>query len=79
MDVTDYQHLGYENAFRAALQKKPAVKYPPKPKQQKIVKPLLEKLEKKNMRGNLEKFTSFHTRYAKVILFRNDFVYAHSC
>ena len=79
MDVTDYQDLGYENAFRAASQKKPAVKYPPKPEQQKIVKPLLEKLEKMNMQRNLEKFTSFYTRYAKVILFRNAFAHVHSC
>ncbi|CUS08094.1 unnamed protein product [Tuber aestivum] len=64
MDVTDYQHLGYENAFRTASQKKPAVKYPSKPEQQKTVKPLLEKLDKKKMQGNLEKFTSFYTRYA---------------
>lgn len=79
MDVTDYQHLGYENAFRAVSQKKPAVKYPPKPEQQKIVKPLLEKLDKKNMQGNLEKFTSFYTRYAKVILSRTDLYTVHSC
>jgi bacterial leucyl aminopeptidase len=66
MDITDYQHLGYENAFRAASGKKPAVKFPPKPAFQDEVKPMLKELEKDNMKANLEKFTSFHTRYAKV-------------
>lgn len=42
-----------------------SVTYPSKTAHNKTVAPLLKKLEKKNMRKHLEKFTSFHTRYYK--------------
>lgn len=41
------------------------VTYPHEMAQSSSVRPLLKKLEKKNMHANLEKFTSFHTRYYK--------------
>ena len=67
MDITDHQDLGLENAFRAATKKHKTVVFPQKPEFRKDVRPLLEKLEKENMRANLVKFTSFHTRYYKVL------------
>ncbi|KAF4303394.1 Leucine aminopeptidase 1 [Botryosphaeria dothidea] len=56
-DITETQDLG-STAKTAA-----AVKFPPTTSYNGTVKPLLKKLEKKNMRKHLEKFTSFHTRY----------------
>lgn len=42
-----------------------SVKFPEKPVHKDSIDPLLEKLNKANMRAHLEKFTSFHTRYYK--------------
>lgn len=41
------------------------VKYPRSVAHNKTIHPLLSKLDSKNMRANLETFTSFHTRYYK--------------
>lgn len=41
------------------------VKYPKKPAQNESIAPLLKKLDKENMRSNLETFSGFHTRYYK--------------
>lgn len=60
MDITTTQELG---SLRAQTTKDP--KFPAKPALQKELKPLLKELKKKNMQANLEKFTSFHTRYYK--------------
>lgn len=66
MDITDHQDLGYMNAFRTAPKPhKGKIQFPPKPQFQSDVTPLLEKLTKGNMQENLEKFTSFYTRYFK--------------
>ncbi|KAL7275246.1 Leucine aminopeptidase 1 [Rhizina undulata] len=65
MDITDHQHLGSENALRAAPIAKQTIQYPSKPKFQADVKPLLKELNEDNMKANLEKFTSFWTRYYK--------------
>lgn len=67
MDITDHQHLGFENAVRVAkktLAPKPD-ELPTKPAFQQTVKPLLKELSKGNMRTNLETFTNFYTRYYK--------------
>jgi bacterial leucyl aminopeptidase len=60
MDITETQELG--TRFRAD-----AVKgvFPKKCTQQEVVKPLLKDLSKVEMEANLQKFTSFHTRYYK--------------
>ena len=58
MDITDHQDLG-------ALKTAATVKYPSKTAYNKTVKPLLKKLDKSNMRKDLEIFTAFHTRYYK--------------
>lgn len=60
MDITTTQELG---SFNAQTKKEP--KFPSKPTLQKEVKPLIKELKKANMQSNLEKFTSFHTRYYK--------------
>jgi leucyl aminopeptidase len=60
MDITTTQQLG---AFKTTSKKEP--KFPSKPTLQKELKPLLKNLTKSNMQENLEKFTSFHTRYYK--------------
>ncbi|KAH8146670.1 uncharacterized protein LAJ45_09353 [Morchella importuna] len=66
MDITDNQDLGYTNAFQEASKpRKGKVEFPPKPQFQELVTPLLGNLTKSNMQANLEKFTSFHTRYCK--------------
>lgn len=62
MDITDAQDLG--TSISALNRKK--VTFPEKPVLQKTVEPLLKKLDKDQIRRNLEKFTSFHTRYYKV-------------
>ena len=61
MDITATPELG---SFMSA-QKKKDPKFPDKPTLQKDLKPLLKELEKDNMKTNLEKFSSFHTRYYK--------------
>jgi leucyl aminopeptidase len=60
MDITNHQELG---SLRAKIAKDP--KFPAKPTLQTDLKPLLKGLKKANMQANLEKFTSFHTRYYK--------------
>lgn len=59
MDITDYQLLGSGNLEHFLK----TIQYPKKPAFQDTVKNLLSKLKKDNMKANLEKFTSFHTRY----------------
>jgi len=60
MDITDTQDLG--TSLRASSA---SVTYPREVAYNKTVASLLNELEKKNMRSNLETFTSFHTRYYK--------------
>lgn len=59
MDITATQTLGAKAKARAA------VTFPKKCVKQDEVVPLAKNLDKKNMRANLEKLTSFHTRYYK--------------
>jgi leucyl aminopeptidase len=61
MDITATQELGQSLSTQA--KKEP--KFPAKPTLQKDLAPLIESLSKDNMKANLEKFTSFHTRYYK--------------
>ncbi|KAI9765330.1 MAG: Leucine aminopeptidase 1 [Candelina submexicana] len=61
MDITDTQDLGVASQLYAASRK--TIQYPSEPAYNESVVPLLKRLEKKNMRKNLEHFTSFHTRY----------------
>ncbi|KAK4196595.1 hypothetical protein QBC40DRAFT_209089 [Triangularia verruculosa] len=63
-DITDHPDLGATLNAMAAPSKKKAV-FPKKPAYQKEVKPLMAQLSKSNLEKNLEKFTSFHTRYYK--------------
>jgi leucyl aminopeptidase len=65
MDITEHQDLGLQNALTAATTQKKHVTFPEKPAFQDTIKPLLKKLDKSNMQANLEKFTSFYTRYAR--------------
>jgi len=60
MDITSTPDLGSLLHAKASTE---TVKYPSSVSYNKTVGPMLKKLEKKNMRQNLEKFTSFHTRY----------------
>ncbi|KAF2242905.1 leucine aminopeptidase 1 [Trematosphaeria pertusa] len=60
-DITHTPDLGVLNSKFGAR----SVKFPSKTAQNESIVPLLKKLEKKNMRKHLEKFTSFHTRYYK--------------
>ncbi|KAF3767911.1 Zn-dependent exopeptidase [Cryphonectria parasitica EP155] len=60
MDITDTQYLG-----ASRLNAQSSVVFPAKVAFQDEVKPLLKNLSKTNMHDNLEKFTSFHTRYYK--------------
>lgn len=60
MDVTGNRQLGTEHSSTQA-----AVKFPQKCTQQELVQPLARNLSKAHMRANLEKLTSFHTRYYK--------------
>ncbi|KAK6521956.1 Leucine aminopeptidase 1 [Arthrobotrys megalospora] len=59
IDITDYK-----DSYVAASSKK-VYKYPSRPQNEAIIRPLLAKLDSKNMKANLEKFTSFYTRYYK--------------
>ncbi|KIW05960.1 leucine aminopeptidase 1 [Verruconis gallopava] len=59
MDISDTQDLGM------TVKSKKEVQYPSSVRHAKAISPLLKKLDKKNMRENLETFTSFHTRYYK--------------
>lgn len=66
MDITDHQDLGFQNAIRTASKpRKGKVQFPPKPQFQSDVTPLLKNLTQTYMKENLEKLTSFHTRYYK--------------
>ncbi|TVY25315.1 Leucine aminopeptidase [Lachnellula hyalina] len=58
IDITEYPSLGPMN-----LKKDP--KFPKKPVLQDELSPLIKNLSKSNMQENLEKFSSFHTRYYK--------------
>lgn len=60
MDITDTKDLG---ASRIAGRSETI--FPAKATFQDEVKPLLKKLSKTNMHDNLERFSSFHTRYYK--------------
>ncbi|POS81406.1 peptidase family M28 [Diaporthe helianthi] len=60
MDITETQDLGASRTHAFAN-----VVFPAKAFFQGEVKPLLKNLSKTEMHGNLEKFTSFHTRYYK--------------
>jgi bacterial leucyl aminopeptidase len=61
MDITTTQHLGQ----LMSTQTKKEPKFPAKPTLQKDLAPMMKSLSKDNMKGNLEKFTSFYTRYYK--------------
>ena len=63
MDITDFPTLGASN--RLSIAKKSQIKYPEKPAYNNTLAPMMKELSKKNMRGNLETFTSFYTRYYK--------------
>jgi leucyl aminopeptidase len=60
-DITHTPNLGSLNSKL----KTQTVTFPSKTAHNETLQPLLKKLEKKNMRKHLEKFTSFHTRYYK--------------
>jgi leucyl aminopeptidase len=59
MDITETQQLG---AFKTL---KESPKFPKKPVLQKELYPMIKNLSKSNMQANLEKLSSFHTRYYK--------------
>ncbi|KAK7417354.1 Leucine aminopeptidase 1 [Neonectria punicea] len=59
MDITDTQNLGATAKTRAT------VTFPKKCTKQDEVAPLFKNLDKANMKVNLEKLSSFHTRYYK--------------
>lgn len=61
MDITATQQLGQLMSTQA--KKEP--KFPAKPTLQKDLAPMIKNLSKDKMKENLEKFTSFHTRYYK--------------
>ena len=63
MDITDTPDLGALRYAEAA--KRTTVTYPKKPAYNATLGGLMKELSQKNMRKNLEKFTSFHTRYYK--------------
>ena len=59
-DITDTPELGASNVHAAKT-----VKFPKKISQNETVSKLLKKLDKENMRSNLETFSGFYTRYYK--------------
>lgn len=63
MDITDTPYLG-ATRYSSAAAKKPVV-FPKKTAYNETLKLLMKNLDDKNMHQNLEKFTSFHTRYYK--------------
>jgi len=63
MDITDTPDLGMLRAIEARKEK--TVNFPKKPAYNDSLSPLLKELKQENMHKNLEKFTSFHTRYYK--------------
>ncbi|OBT65838.1 hypothetical protein VE03_05477 [Pseudogymnoascus sp. 23342-1-I1] len=60
MDITDTQSLGSYNIHASKKRV-----FPEAPVHQTALEPLLKTLSKSNMRADLEKFTSFYTRYYK--------------
>ena len=65
MDITDTPDLG--STFRTDAN----VQFPDKPAYNTSLAPLLKELKQKNMYKNLEKFTSFHTRYYRSTYVQN--------
>ena len=63
MDITETPDLGALRALEARSRK--TVTFPKKPSFNDSLTPLLKELKQENMHKNLEKFTSFHTRYYK--------------
>lgn len=63
MDITHTPDLGSLNI--KTLSKKNIVVFPKKPAYNDSLAPLLKDLKKENMHKNLEKFSSFYTRYYK--------------
>ena len=63
MDITENPDLGALRALEARSRK--TVTFPKKPSFNESLTPLLKELKQENMHKNLEKFTSFHTRYYK--------------
>ncbi len=63
MDITNTQDLGALQALR--IRQETSVKFPKTPAYNDSLTPLLEELKSGNMHKNLEKFTSFYTRYYK--------------
>ena len=61
MDITDTPHLGASRM----LAERAHVTYPEKPAYNKTIRPMLDELDKSNMRSHLETFTGFHTRFYK--------------
>lgn len=61
MDITETRDLGALNVLEAKKGK--SVVFPKKPAYNDSLTPLLKDLKQENMHKNLEKFTSFHTRY----------------
>ncbi|KAI9842786.1 MAG: Leucine aminopeptidase 1 [Sclerophora amabilis] len=62
MDITDTPDLG---ALRASASEEKTVSFPSKAVYKDDLKHISKDLSKSKMRSNLEKFTSFHTRYYK--------------
>ena len=65
MDITETQELGSLRALD--IRQDATAKFPKQPAYNASLAPLLEQLKEGNMHKNLEKFTSFHTRYYKSI------------
>lgn len=63
MDITNTPDLGISNAKTA--RSKRTTNFPKKLMYHDELTPLMKNLSKSNMRENLERFTSFHTRYYK--------------
>ncbi|KAF9870316.1 leucine aminopeptidase 2 [Colletotrichum karsti] len=61
-DITDHKDFG---AARLHTKTKSKAVFPQKCQLQDTVNPLIKKLDKTEIQKNLEKFTSFHTRYYK--------------
>ena len=61
MDITDTPNLGALRTLDVKRDSTP--QFPNKPAYNDSLAPLLKELKQKNMHKNLEKFTSFHTRY----------------
>lgn len=61
MDITETPGLGSFNAVSASKKST----FPSKPTLQDELFPIMKNLSKSSMQANLEKFTSFHTRYYK--------------